>query len=43
MGGARVNGNGTPLLEVRNLVKHFPILQGILFKRQVGKVHAVDD
>jgi oligopeptide/dipeptide ABC transporter ATP-binding protein len=33
----------TPLVEVRNLVKHFPILQGILFKKQIGKVHAVDD
>jgi oligopeptide/dipeptide ABC transporter ATP-binding protein len=32
-----------PLVEVRNLVKHFPITQGILFKKQVGKVHAVDD
>ena len=35
--------NGTPLLEVRNLVKWFPITQGILFKRTVGHVHAVDD
>ena len=30
------------LLRVENLVKHFPITQGILFQRQVGAVHAVD-
>jgi peptide/nickel transport system ATP-binding protein/oligopeptide transport system ATP-binding protein len=34
---------GEPLVEVRNLVKHFPLTQGILFQRQVGAVHAVDD
>jgi oligopeptide/dipeptide ABC transporter ATP-binding protein len=32
----------TPLLEVRNLVKHFPITRGLL-KRVVGQVKAVDD
>jgi oligopeptide/dipeptide ABC transporter ATP-binding protein len=33
-----------PVLEVENLVKHFPITsRGILFKNQVGVVHAVDD
>ncbi len=31
------------LLEVRNLVKHFPIKSGILVDRQVGAVRAVDD
>ncbi|MBA0051394.1 dipeptide ABC transporter ATP-binding protein [Streptomyces sp. AJS327] len=31
-----------PILRVRNLVKHFPLTQGILFKRQVGAVKAVD-
>src|SRR3954452_21699090 len=31
-----------PLVEVRDLVKHFPITQGILFQRQVAAVHAVD-
>jgi oligopeptide transport system ATP-binding protein len=31
------------LLSVRNMVKHFPILRGIIFQRQVGAVHAVDD
>src|SRR4051812_23608690 len=34
---------GEPIVEVRNLVKHFPITQGILIQRQVGAVHAVDD
>jgi oligopeptide/dipeptide ABC transporter ATP-binding protein len=33
---------GTPLLEVRDLVKHFPISQGIIFQRQIGAVKAVD-
>src|SRR5690625_3821928 len=31
------------LLDVKNLVKHFPITQGIIFSRQVGAVKAVDD
>ena len=36
-------GDGTaPLLEVRDLVKHFPIKSGVLFDRQVGAVRAVD-
>lgn len=30
------------LLRVDNLVKHFPITQGIVVQRQVGAVHAVD-
>lgn len=30
------------LVKVNDLVKHFPIYQGILFKKQVGAVHAVD-
>jgi oligopeptide/dipeptide ABC transporter ATP-binding protein len=33
----------TPLIETRNLVKHFPITQGIIFQRKVGAVQAVDD
>ena len=32
----------TPVLEVRNLVKHFPIKEGVLLQRQVGAVQAVD-
>jgi oligopeptide transport system ATP-binding protein len=30
-----------PLLEVRDLVKHFPVRGGV-FKREIGRVHAVD-
>ena len=35
--------NGHAMLEVRNLVKHFPIKSGILIDREVGRVRAVDD
>ncbi|MBO8127008.1 MAG: dipeptide ABC transporter ATP-binding protein [Firmicutes bacterium] len=31
------------LLEVKNLVKHFPITRGIIFSKQVGAVRAVDN
>jgi ABC-type glutathione transport system ATPase component len=31
-----------PLLEVTDLVKHYPIKRGLLFDRQVGEVRAVD-
>ncbi|MFI8178994.1 ABC transporter ATP-binding protein [Actinacidiphila glaucinigra] len=34
--------SGEPVLQVRGLYKHFPLTQGILFKRQVGAVKAVD-
>ncbi len=30
------------LVEVRNLTKHFPITQGIVFRRRIGAVKAVD-
>ena len=30
------------LIEVRNVAKHFPITKGIVFKRNVGAVRAVD-
>ena len=30
------------LLQVKNLVKHFPITQGIIFQKKIGAVHAVD-
>ncbi len=35
------NGN-QPLLEVRDLTKHFPVVRGAIFRRQVGSVRAVD-
>ncbi|MBB4688321.1 ABC transporter ATP-binding protein [Amycolatopsis jiangsuensis] len=31
-----------PILSVRDLVKHFPVRQGVLFKRTIGQVKAVD-
>ena len=31
-----------PLLRVRGLTKHFPIVRGVLFPRQAGAVRAVD-
>jgi oligopeptide/dipeptide ABC transporter ATP-binding protein len=31
-----------PLVEVRDLVKHFPITRGIVFQRRIGAVQAVD-
>ncbi|MFE7295065.1 ABC transporter ATP-binding protein [Streptomyces sp. NPDC057579] len=33
---------GEPLLEVRDLVKHFPLTRGVLVRKQVGAVKAVD-
>jgi oligopeptide/dipeptide ABC transporter ATP-binding protein len=33
---------GEPLVEVRNLTKHFPIKRGVLLQRQFGAVKAVD-
>jgi oligopeptide/dipeptide ABC transporter ATP-binding protein len=36
------SNNGDTLVEVRDLVKHFPISKGIIFQRQVGAVRAVD-
>ncbi|MET4699772.1 oligopeptide transport system ATP-binding protein [Constrictibacter sp. MBR-5] len=34
---------GAPLVEVRNLRKHFPITEGIFVKRAIAHVKAVDD
>src|SRR5205807_2348999 len=31
-----------PLIEVRDLVKHFPLTEGILLRRKAGAVRAVD-
>jgi oligopeptide/dipeptide ABC transporter ATP-binding protein len=38
-----LTSSATPLVEVRNLVKHFPITRGIIFQHRVGAVKAVDD
>ncbi len=35
-------GNGEILLEVKHLVKHYPVTKGFIFQRQVGAVRAVD-
>ena len=35
--------SGDPLVEVRNLTKYFPITKGIVFQREVARVHAVED
>jgi len=33
---------GTPLLRAENLVKHFPLTRGIVFRKRIGAVQAVD-
>ena len=33
---------GETLLEMRDLQKHFPLTQGVVFKRTIGHVRAVD-
>ena len=40
--GNVARADGKALVEVENLVMHFPLTQGILFQRQVGAVRAVD-
>jgi len=41
---AATNGDGAaPLLEIRNLVKEFPITAGAILQRKVAAVHAVSD
>ena len=40
--GWRVRHMAEPLLEVRGLVKHFPLTRGVIVQRQFGAVKAVD-
>ena len=42
--GAHERGGSTsePLLALRGLKKHFPLTQGIVFKKTIGHVRAVD-
>ena len=37
-----MSANGDNLVEVKDLVKHFPITRGIVFQKQIGAVKAVD-
>lgn len=41
-GSTRNAQHGETLLEVKDLVMHFPLTKGIVFQRQVGAVQAVD-
>jgi oligopeptide transport system ATP-binding protein len=34
--------SGEPILRLTNVVKHFPVRRGIIFKKEVGRVKAVD-
>ncbi len=38
-----LSGDDAPLIQVRSLVKHFPITRGIIFQRKIGAVKAVDE
>ena len=40
---ATSRSDGDPLVSVQNLTKYFPITRGIVFQREVGRVHAVED
>ncbi|GGO29792.1 ABC transporter ATP-binding protein [Microbispora bryophytorum] len=37
-----MTANTESILEVRDLVKHFPLTQGVVVKRQIGAIKAVD-
>jgi len=32
-----------PMLELVGLVKYFPLMKGLIYRRKIGEVHAVDD
>jgi oligopeptide transport system ATP-binding protein len=38
----RGGSTGEPLLQLRGLKKHFPLTQGVVFKKTIGHVRAVD-
>jgi peptide/nickel transport system ATP-binding protein len=41
---AATGKNGAdPLIQVEHLTKYFPITRGIIFQREIGRVHAVED
>ena len=31
-----------PILQVKDVVKHYPLTRGIIFKKEIGQVRAVD-
>ncbi|MFI9205228.1 ABC transporter ATP-binding protein [Streptomyces sp. NPDC053048] len=37
-----MRADGEAILEVRDLVKHYPLTRGVVLRKQVGAVHAVD-
>ena len=39
----RGRAGGEPLLEVRGLSKHFPLTTGVIRRREIGRIQAVDD
>ncbi|GAB1327768.1 ABC transporter ATP-binding protein [Streptomyces sennicomposti] len=41
-GRASTTAPAEPVLEVSGLVKHYPLTRGVLFKKQIGAVRAVD-
>jgi oligopeptide/dipeptide ABC transporter ATP-binding protein len=42
-GASQQGGAGDPILEVANLVKHYPLMGGGVVRRRVGDVHAACD
>jgi oligopeptide/dipeptide ABC transporter ATP-binding protein len=38
-----VTGDGEVLLRLKNLKKHFPITQGVIFRKEIARLQAVDD
>ena len=38
----RLKGDAAPVVEVKDLVKHFPLTRGGVFRRRIGTVRAVD-
>lgn len=36
------SNNGKPLVQVREMKKHFPVTQGLIIEREIGSVKAVD-
>jgi peptide/nickel transport system ATP-binding protein len=39
---ARIRSEALPVVEVQDLIKHFPLTRGAVFRRRIGTVRAVD-